>query len=110
LTELRASLAVLSACQTGLGAAHEGGVIGLSRAFQVAGVPSVVMSLWSVDDAATAFLMGHFTRELGAVPPDLALHRAMKKTRERFPQPDQWGAFVHFGWPVSNRLREVPAP
>ncbi len=54
-------LAVLSACQTGLGkeAAAEG-LLGLQRAFQVAGCRSVVSSLWSVDDAATAVLMERF--------------------------------------------------
>ena len=103
--QLHASLVVLSACQTGLGGAHEGGIIGLSRAFQIAGVPSVVMSLWSVDDTATALLMENFMRHLKTYPPDLALHKAMLETRERYPQPDKWGAFSHFGWPISNRTQ-----
>ncbi len=54
-------LAVLSACQTGLGEEAAGeGMLGLQRAFAVAGCRSVVSSLWSVDDAATSVLMERF--------------------------------------------------
>src|SRR5207237_1170835 len=58
-------LAVLSACQTGLGEAAGGeGLLGLQRAFQVAGTRAVVASLWSVDDEATRKLMERFYENL----------------------------------------------
>ena len=62
---LDADLAVLSACDTGSGFYENGeGVISLSRAFSYAGVPSTVVSLWKVDDEATAKIMMYFYEHL----------------------------------------------
>jgi CHAT domain-containing protein/tetratricopeptide (TPR) repeat protein len=74
-------LAVLSACETGLGNVADGqGVFGLQRAFHLAGCRNVVASLWKVDDEATGALMGEFYRHLwdekNPLPPVEALRRA----------------------------------
>jgi hypothetical protein len=98
-TPLRARLAVLSACQTGLGQVHDAGIIGLARAFQLAGVPRVVMSLWSVYDDATAELMQAFALNLRAHTPAEALRQAMLEVRKRRPDPAEWASFVIFGTP-----------
>lgn len=96
-------LAVLSACQTGLGQIYDGGIMHLARTFQVAGVPRVVMSLWRVDDEATADLMITFVRHLqdpkSNVMPAEALRRAMIEVKGRRPEPQRWASFVLFGTP-----------
>ena len=75
-------LAVLSACQTGLGEATTGeGVFGLQRAFHIGGARNVIASLWKVDDEATAALMNQFYYYLwqkGETPLE-ALHHAQLK-------------------------------
>lgn len=63
--DLHASLVVLSACDTGLGKLSSGDeLVGLTRAFIYAGTPSVVASLWNVEDSSTAALMASFYKNL----------------------------------------------
>ncbi|NJO76392.1 MAG: CHAT domain-containing protein [Leptolyngbyaceae cyanobacterium RM1_406_9] len=62
---LPAELVVLSGCRTGLGANLRGeGLVGLTRGFMYAGAERILVSLWSVDDEATAALMSQFYEEL----------------------------------------------
>lgn len=88
-------LAVLSACETGRGAIAADGVFGLQRAFKQAGVRSLMISLWKVDDDVTKMLMTEFYGALlgGRLPSD-ALKLAQCKTREVFPHSNDWAAFV----------------
>lgn len=62
LKNMHARMVVLSACQTGRGKITGDGVVGLSRAFIIAGAPSVLVSQWNVDDIMTEFQMEKFYR------------------------------------------------
>ena len=92
-------LVVMSACQTGLGKDFDVGTIGMTRAWHRAGASSVVMSLWSVDDAATRKLMVNFIELAKEKPPDKALQEAMQATRKVHPDPTLWAGFSVFGVP-----------
>ena len=96
---LSAELAVLSACDTGRGDITGDGVVGLSRALIIAGVPSVVVSLWSVPDAPTAELMVEFYRNFQEQGLDKAqaLRQAMLKIKETNPNPVNWAGFTLIG-------------
>lgn len=99
--KLNAELVVLSACNTGQGRITGDGVIGLSRSLISAGVPSVLVSLWSVPDAPTAFLMGEFYRHWQQQKLDKAqaLRQAMLTTMQQHPHPKNWAAFTLIGEP-----------
>jgi CHAT domain-containing protein len=95
---LSADLAVLSACDTGRGEITGDGVVGLSRSLIAAGVPSVVVSLWAVDDASTSALMSHFYQNLNRSPNKAqALREAMLATMKVYPDPNYWAAFTLIG-------------
>jgi CHAT domain-containing protein/Tfp pilus assembly protein PilF len=69
--DLKADLVVLSACETARGRTAAGeGMIGLSWAMFIAGVPSIVVSQWKVESAGTRELMVNFHRGLIAPPPN----------------------------------------
>src|SRR5215813_9775296 len=75
--DLKANLVVLSGCDTALGKLSTGDeLVGLTRAFIYAGSPSVVASLWSVDDSSTAQLMASFYRNLKTMSKVEAIRQA----------------------------------
>ncbi len=90
-------LVVLSACETGLGDIQGNeGVYGLQRAFKIAGVKYLIMSLWQVPDKQTSLLMTTFYKkwlEDKMTIPD-AFHAAQKELREIGLDPYQWAGFV----------------
>jgi CHAT domain-containing protein len=100
---LNAKLVVLSACDTGRGRITGDGVIGLSRAWISAGVPSTIVSLRTVPDAATGKLMTsfyqHFTKTSNVAR---SLRQAMLETMKTDRTPFYWGAFMLVGEPESK--------
>ncbi|MFO1327949.1 MAG: CHAT domain-containing tetratricopeptide repeat protein [Rubrivivax sp.] len=99
--ELGSELTVLSACDTALGPAVAGeGVLGLPYALFVAGSAATVLTLWPVDDAATALLMEDFYRRLVAgTAPAQALAEAKRTlaANPRHAAPRYWAPFVLVG-------------
>jgi len=92
--DLTASLVVLSACNTGLGELRTGNeLMGLTRSFLYAGAPSIVASLWTVDDRSTAFLMREFYKNLASMNKAQALRQAKLETMKQYPEPFHWAAF-----------------
>jgi len=101
-------MAVLSACETGLGEVKCGeGVFGLRRTFTQAGAKSLVMSMWAVPDKETKELMVEFYKNIlsGKMNRCQALRQAALKEMQiveecyGYPNPLYWGAFVFLGEP-----------
>lgn len=101
--ELNADLVVLSACETGFGKFEVGnGTASLARAFMYAGVPSLVVSLWQVNDASTSAIMQSFYQNLAkGMSKDEALGNAkleyLKKTEGLAAHPAFWSPFILMG-------------
>ncbi len=96
-------LAVLSACETGLGKQYRGeGVFSMARGFAYAGCPTTIMSLWQTDDAQTAELMQSFYVYLNkGEEVSVALRNAkleyIQNHDARFSNPYFWAGFVTMG-------------
>ncbi|OGQ51195.1 MAG: hypothetical protein A2W66_02460 [Deltaproteobacteria bacterium RIFCSPLOWO2_02_56_12] len=91
---LKADMVVLSACETGLGKITNGDeIIGLTRAFIYAGAPSVVTTLWKVNDRASYELVQEFYTNLKTKKKSEALRQAQLKIMKEFPHPFFWAAY-----------------
>ncbi len=94
-------LAVLSACETGVGEVQNGeGVYGLRRALVLAGVRTQIASLWKVDDAATKDLMIDYYRRLQAGAGRSQALREAQLTMLKDParaHPYYWASFIAIG-------------
>ena len=93
----KTKLVVLSACETGLGKIEGSeGTFGLKRAFKLAGVENIIVSLWSVPDDQTMELMTIFYTDLAkTLNPVVSFAKAQKDMRNKYPyQPALWSGFV----------------
>ena len=115
--DLNADMAVLSACNTGLGNHAQGeGIMSLGRAFSHAGCKSVIMSKWSVDDKVTSELMIEFYKYLsqGKSKPEalrLARESYLDSSSPITGNPFYWAGFVIYGddAPVDVRRNNISA-
>ncbi len=90
-------LAVLSACETGLGdLAGNEGVYGLQRAFKMAGVRYLIMSLWQVPDYQTQVFMSAFYKHWldGKLPVPEAFRATQSELRAKYGEAFKWAGFV----------------
>lgn len=95
----KTDLIVLSACETGLGDINGSeGVFGLQRAFKMAGVKSIIMSLWEVPDAETAEFMNSFYKNWIALGNTKEAFRntQLDMSSKYKSEPEKWAAFVLF--------------
>jgi CHAT domain-containing protein len=101
--QLSNDLVVLSACQTGYGEFEQGeGVMSLARSFMYAGTPSLVVSLWEVNDLSTAAIMQLFYKNLAkGMTKDEALRQVklefLKNVDDEIAHPIYWSAFIVLG-------------
>jgi CHAT domain-containing protein/tetratricopeptide (TPR) repeat protein len=100
---LKSRLAVLSSCETGNGKLHVGeGIQSVSSGFAAAGIPSLIMSLWEIDDNSGNTIMGSFYAGLQSGKPiDQSLQEAklsyLENAEGSKASPFYWSSFVPFG-------------
>jgi CHAT domain-containing protein/tetratricopeptide (TPR) repeat protein len=114
--QLRANLAVLSACETGIGQLARGeGIMSLGRAFKYAGCPNVAMSLWKVNDRTTQSIVQAFFKNLAdGTDKDEALQQAklsfLNEAKGPLAHPYYWASLVLIGddLPLADSTWSLP--
>ncbi|WP_323755510.1 CHAT domain-containing protein [Roseivirga sp.] len=107
LAGLQARLAILSACESGVGEINRGeGAFSIARGFALVGVPSIVMSLWSVNDKVTSELMVNTHKLLNErMPINMAIAQTkrdyLQKSDNYTAHPYYWAAFISLGSPIT---------
>jgi CHAT domain-containing protein/tetratricopeptide (TPR) repeat protein len=105
MMNMRASMVVLSGCNTGDGVISSGeGLMSLSRNFILAGAPSIVHSLWEVQDETSVMVMDKFYEYLSkGIPKNKALYQAkldyINSVSPAMANPYYWSGYVHIGDP-----------
>jgi CHAT domain-containing protein/Tfp pilus assembly protein PilF len=95
--KLQAELVVLSACRTGLGKDAPGeGLLSLTRGFLASGAARVMVTLWSIEDQATAEMMSRFYRRILG-PQRMTPAAALRATQEEMWREGRWGAPYYWG-------------
>ena len=101
-------LVVLSACSTGQGEVRTGeGVYGLQRSLSVAGARSTLLSLWKVDDAATAAFMTRFYKRLKAGESRSDALASVQKEFREGPNPDWHHPYYWAAWQLVGDWRPI---
>lgn len=95
---LSASLVVLNACETELGSLSRGDeLVGLSRSFIYAGSPTVITTLWNVNDKSSFFLMKKFYKNINSMTKVNALRSAQISLMQEYPHPFYWAPYLLTG-------------
>ena len=97
LMDLRnVDIVILSACETGMGDMNFDGLSGLQSAFKMAGVQTIIMSLWKVNDQATQLLMTEFYNNwIGKQQSKReAFRNAQNTVRSKYEEPEYWAGFI----------------
>ncbi|MCE7994887.1 MAG: CHAT domain-containing protein [Roseivirga sp.] len=114
VADLKARVAILSACESGVGKINKGeGTFSIARGFALVGVPSIVMSLWKVNDQSSARLMVDLHKKMKeGESVDLALTNAKRDFLNNSDQytshPYYWSAFVSLGEEVEMQEKGFP--
>jgi len=108
--KINAEMIILSSCNTGLGKIITGeGALSLARAFMYAGCPSIIMSLWDIDDRATSEVVVKFYQKLlEGKTKDESLREAklnyLREADQYTANPLYWGGLVSIGNQVNTKI------